>query len=376
MPPKPPKKKKKKRGSRAGRIFEAFLLVLIAVGCAVGLAIFTLVSAGDMLGMNKGDKKAQITIAENATVDTVAKQLKDAGIITQPLTFEIYAKITGDTDYVSGTYEFNSKMAYNQIMNKMTKGNVEKETVRITFPEGQTIVQIAQKLEESRVCSAKDFLEMADSGTFGYKFEDQIPDNPMRFHRLEGYIFPDTYDFYVGENVDSVVNRFLETFNTRVTQDLYDLMDKNNMTLDQTITLASIIQKETGNVEYMYNVSSVFHNRLKSDIMKKLESDATIDYVEKQIKPNLSTPNQAMYDAYNTYVCEGLPAGPINNPGLDAIKAALAPVQTNYYFFLSDQSHEYHFSETLAQHQAFLASAGEAHGTSIDHSKDSSSEAQ
>lgn len=370
-PKKPAQKRRRRRSGRISRFFEALVLVMGAVACAVFLAIFALQSASDMLGMNKPDREAEITIAENATVTEVAEKLKEIGIIEQPLTFELYAKLLKKDNWESGTYEVNTKMAYSQILNSFIRGNTEQETVRIMFPEGQTIMQIAEKLEENRVCSASDFLKAADSGSFDFQFEDQIPHSPLRFHRLEGYIFPDTYDFYIGQNPESVVRRFLEIFNTRVTQDLYDLMDKRGLTLDETITLASIIQKETGNVENMYRVSSVFHNRLASpEAYPRLQSDATTDYVENTIKPNLSSPNQEMFDAYDSYVCEGLPVGPINNPGLDAIKAALDPLETNYYFFLSDQKGEYHFSENINQHNAFLASAGEAHGTAIDHSNE------
>lgn len=370
-PPKPVRKRKRRRSGRVSRFFEALVLVMGAVACAVFLAIFALQSAGDMLGMNKPDIEAEITLSENETVTGVAERLKEIGIIEQPLTFELYAKLLKKDIWEPGTYELNTKMAYSQILRKFERGNVEQETVRIMFPEGQTIIQIAEKLEENHVCSASDFLSVADNGSFDFQFEDQIPDSPLRFHRLEGYIFPDTYDFYVGQNPESVVRRFLEIFNTRVTQDLYDLMAKRGLTLDETITLASIIQKETGNVENMYRVSSVFHNRLGNPgAYPRLQSDATTDYVKNMITPNLSSPNQEMFDAYDTYVCEGLPAGPINNPGLEAIKAALDPLETNYYFFLSDQKGEYHFSETIDQHNKFLASAGEAHGTAIDHSND------
>lgn len=367
----PPKRRRRRRRGRAARFFEALVLVLGAVALAVALAIFALESAGDMLGMNKPDIEAEITISETDTLTELAETLQEAGIIEQPLTFEIYARLLKKDGWQSGTYSLNTKMAYSQILNRFQRGNVEQETVRIMFPEGQTIIQIAEKLEENNVCSAEDFLDAADSGSYDFQFEDQIPHSPLRFHRLEGYIFPDTYDFYIGQNPESVVRRFLEIFNTRVTQDLYDLMEKRGMTLDETITLASIIQKETGNVENMYYVSSVFHNRLAApEAYPRLQSDATTDYVENTIKPNLSSENQEMCDAYDTYTCEGLPVGPINNPSLNAIKAALDPLETNYYFFLSDQKGEYHFSENINQHNAYLADAGEAHGTAIDHSAD------
>lgn len=381
-PPKPPKKRRR-RGGGVSRFMEALVLVAGAVACAIFLSIFALQSASDMLGINKPDKKVEFVVAENATVGEVAEQLKEAGIITQPLTFKLYAGLKDKKEYVPGTYELNTKMAYDQIMTMMTKGNTEKEVVWVTFPEGQTLNQVAQKLEENKVCSAEEFIKVTDTVSFGsdsqygYEFYDKIPDDPLRYHKLEGYIFPDTYQFYVGENVESVVNKFLSVFNTRVTQDLYDLMEKQGMTLDETLALASIIQKEAGDVQYMYDVSSVFHNRLQNAAQyPRLESDATYLYVRDEIEPNLTSKNEEMAAAYDTYQCQGLPVGPINNPGLDAIKAALAPAETNYFYFLSDQKHEYHFAATLQEHNLNLQSAGEAYGTSIDHSDDASSQQQ
>ena len=381
-PPKPPKKRRR-RGGGVSRFMEALVLVAGAVACAICLSIFALQSASDMLGINKPDKKVEFVVAENATVGEVAEQLKEAGIITQPLTFKLYAGLKDKKEYVPGTYELNTKMAYDQIMTMMTKGNTEKEVVWVTFPEGQTLNQVATKLEENKVCSAEEFIKVTDTVSFGsdsqygYEFYDKIPDDPLRYHKLEGYVFPDTYQFYVGENVESVVNKFLSVFNTRVTQDLYDLMKKQGMTLDQTLTLASIIQKEAGDVQYMYDISSVFHNRLSNSAQyPRLESDATYLYVRDEIEPNLSSKNEEMAAAYDTYQCQGLPIGPINNPGLDAIKAALAPAETNYFYFLSDQKHEYHFATTLQEHNLNLQSAGEAYGTTIDHSDDGSSSQQ
>lgn len=355
-----------------GRFFLALGITGIAVACAVLLAVVSLQTASDMLGMNKEDVKVEFTVPENATLDGVVESLHKAGIIKQPFMYKVYLKFSMDKEeetvpFVAGTYQLNTKMAYNQITDKMSRGIVEKETVTITFPEGQTLRQIAEKLEEGRVCSAQEFIDQCNTGRYGYTFEDKIPTDPLRYHRLEGYIFPDTYEFYVDEKIDSVVNKFLNIFNTRVTQDLYDLMEKRGMTLDETLTLASVIQKEAGDAENMYLVSSVFHNRLKSAQFPRLESDATLLYAEQEIKPYLTPENQPMLDAYNTYIREGLPIGPINNPSLDAIKMALDPAETSYYYFLSDQKGEYHYSATLAEHNRFLVNAGEAHGTTITH---------
>ncbi len=257
-------------------------------------------------------------------------------------------------------------MSYDEIIYALRAGDERDDVVELTFPEGFTAHDIGARLEENEVCSEKEFINALNTVNFGYEFEEKIPQDENRYIKLEGYIFPDTYYFFKDENPESVARKFLAAFNKRVTSDYYERMEEMGLTLDETLTLASIVQKEASNPEYMADVAAVFYNRLDaSDIFPRLESDVTINYVENDIKPYITETNQDMYDAYNTYECTGLPVGPVCNPGLDAIKAVLYPSSHDYYFFISDKDGNYYYAETVGEHEANIDEAGleDSHGT-------------
>jgi len=245
-------------------------------------------------------------------------------------------------------------MGYDQILMLLRRGVHRDTIIRLTFHEGMTLNDIANVLDYRGVVARDVFIQHLNTAELDYEFIHNLPSDEahLRFHRLEGYIFPDTYDFYVPERVDSVVRKFLDNFDRRLTSDMYRRMDDLGMTLDEVIILASIIQREADTPGNMRRVSSVFHNRLNNpNMFPRLEADVTIKYVENDIRDYLDEINQEMFDAYNTYVRVGLPVGPIANPGLEAIMAALYPAETNFFFFITDHNMEFHFAETLWQHE-------------------------
>lgn len=362
--PRPRKQRKRRNG--------LFLAVLLFLGASGALAYFGLTSATDLFAFGKPDQQLELTIEEGMTVGQVADRLGDAGIIRHPFTFSTYARLRGRADaFQAGDYLLNSNMSYDRIITALRLGDTVKEEVTITFYEGMTLRDIANLLEEKEVCNADEFVACLESSEFEYEFLNMLPENELRFYRMEGYLFPDTYDFYVGENVFSVAKKFLKNFSSRVMGDAYSKIQDAGMTLDQAITLASIIQKEAGNPEEMPMVSSVFHNRMDNAGagLPLLQSDVTIHYVEYDIKPYQTLSTQNIYDAYNTYVCEGLPVGPICSPGLDAILAAAEPETTDYYFFVTDSKGKYYYSKTVNEHYANVRKAasvgGKTHGTDV-----------
>lgn len=234
----------------------------------------------------------------------------------------------------------------------------EEKSVKVTIVEGMTIRQIAARLEKKGVCSAEGFINALAEGEFDYEFISQIEQNDDVYFALEGYVFPDTYEFYKDEDPETVAKIFLKTFQKRINS-VKDELDASGLTLSQAVTLASIIQKEASDVKNMPQVASVFANRLASPDFPKLQSDVTIFYVNDNITPFVDDEaRQKEYaKAYNTYKCSGLPAGPICNPGLDAIKAAISPADTDYYYFLTDNNAKYYYAETYEQHEANWAEA-------------------
>lgn len=356
----------KRRGSRW---FRAIIMVLATVGLCFFFAIFILQSANDLFGLNQDNMEIEVVVPEKPTVATVAELLAEKGVIEKTLTFRLYADLkTKDKDFLGGTYVFNSNMGYDELILELQNGNIKREIVKLTFIEGMTLYEYAKQLEDAKICKADEFIQTLQSGTFDYEFLDMIPTDANRFRRLEGYLFPDTYEFYENDNVNRVVNKFLSNFDNRVTDSMMNQMQNLNLTLDQAITLASIIEKEAGDPVEMRLVSSVFHNRLSmSETYPQLQSDVTIHYVEKFIKPFLDYQNTEMYDAYNTYVSKGLPVAPICNPSLSAIEAALNPEETKYLFFVTDSEGTYYYSSTPQEHYAKVAAArkvgeGKIHG--------------
>lgn len=352
---------KKKKALKEVKKTKRYLILTIIISLSVILSVVLLIAANDFLAFSRQDKQVQIEIPENSKLGDVSKILKDNGIIEYPIFFNVFGNITNyDKKISSGRYNLSTTMAYNDIISILKNSSNVLEIVKVTFPEGYNINQMAKVLEEKEVCTAQDFIDYVNKSEFGFAFEKHITNSPLKFYRLEGFLFPDTYEFYKGEQLSSITKKILNNFNNKITKDMYARMEQLGMTLQETITLASIIQAEAPDVENMKKVSSVFHNRLKNaSAFPKLQSDPTKNYSERIIAPNSSVVNQEMIDEYNTYVGAGLPPGPIDNPGLDAINAALYPNDTNYLYFCSNlKTKEFFYATTLPQHNANLKKAG------------------
>lgn len=237
-------------------------------------------------------------------------------------------------------------------------------TVTVTFPEGYTLVQIAERLEENEVCSAKAFIALANDTdyilTLPYSFIGGIKNIKDRAFPLEGYIFPDTYEFYRGESPERALKRFLDNAEKRLHEEIRQRAAQLGYSLDEIITLASIIQEEAFTNDSLLQVSSVLHNRLESTSFPRLQCDVTIIYVNDYIteSPYLSGDKTVYAERYNTYKCEGLPVGAICCPGIEAIEAALWPAETDYYYFVTDSEKNYYYATTYSEHLANCKKAG------------------
>ena len=230
-------------------------------------------------------------------------------------------------------------------------------TVNVTFAEGSTVMSIAALLEKNRVCSANDVLEAAKSTQFdSYSFLSALPNASARYYKLEGYLFPDTYNFYREDSAANALKRLLNNMQNKLST-LEAQAAAAGMTLDQTLTMASLIQAEAANTSDMYMISSILHNRLRDGAQNgipKLQFDSTMYYPYRskaEIPAGFSS-------TYNTYTISGLPAGPICNPGSNAIDAALHPTSTNYYYFCHSASGTPYYASTLEEHNQNLILAG------------------
>lgn len=223
-------------------------------------------------------------------------------------------------------------------------------TVRVVFPEGSTVAQIGTLLEQNGVCSLKDFLAAVNDKTNLTLIPAQISNSDERAFVLEGYVFPDTYDFYRGESAQRALERFLSNARSKITDDMRTRAQQMGYTMDEIMIIASIVQEEAGDPNEMPKVASVIHNRLANADFPKLQCDVATFYLRDYVKPYVTENYDRYIDLYNTYNCLGLPAGPITNPGIDAVTAVLYPADTDYYYFVTDKEMNYYYAETWNEH--------------------------
>lgn len=358
--PKPKKKKRKKKGN--GRLIFGLIMTAIIVAVAVFCAAFVLKFARDFVGIGKSSVEVVVEIPMNSGTADIADILADEGIIDSTYFFRFYSRVKGsDGTFVAGSHVLTPDMSYENIVHELQQGAVDtRESVDITFPEGIDLLDAAQKLEENNVCSASDFIREFNNSSFGFDFEKLVKVSAMKFYKMEGYLFPDTYTFYVEEDPKIVCKKIYRNFETRITLDIYARMDDLGLEFEEMLTMASMVQAEASSVYDMKRVASVFRNRLADpDNYPLLQSDPTRKYVEEVIKPNIEFPSKEMFKAYNTYEGAGLPPGPICNPGLDAINAVLYPADTDYYYFCANvDTGEVYYARTNDEHEANLVLAG------------------
>ena len=365
---KPVQTKKKKKRHLPGAV-----KVLIYLFCVIAVSIIISVTAikvgNDVFAFVKPDKEITINIKENATLSDIAKELSENGVVKYPSIYKLYTKLRYETKsyytgkFVPGEHTLNSNLGYDKIISKLVKSKYSTEVVRVTIPEGFTVYEIIDLFVEKRVLDknkVEEFKDRLNTAAFDYEFLSEFNEKKdengkvvsERFYLLEGYLFPDTYDFYVGENHDSIITKLLNNFNRKFEDGYFERCKELGLTVDEVVTLASMIEAEGDNAENFYKISSVFHNRLNNKgSYPFLDSDATTLYSYQGEKKKLdSGDNKSRIHPYNTYLNKGLPPGAICNPGNEAIHAALYPEKTNYYFFYTNEKGETIFSNKFVDH--------------------------
>ncbi|MBQ3565950.1 MAG: endolytic transglycosylase MltG [Oscillospiraceae bacterium] len=359
VPNRPSKRKKRKK--RSARLPIVLMVTTLIFTVSICLSILIIAVGRDMLAIGKGDAVKMVTIPEGANAQSVAAILEEEGIIDIPKAFEIFSGMSGSDElFIPGQYELSPADAYETIIGKLTTeaDDDSRETAEVTFIEGTSIYDAAKILEEKGVCSADRFIYYFNAGGYGFDFEEKLPTSTAtKFYRMEGYLFPETYKFYLDSEPQSVCMKIYQNFENKMTDEYYRQMQKKGMTLDEVITLASIVQAEAPTAESMKKVAGVFYNRLSNEEdFPMLQLDPTTYYVEEIIKPNIQIKSTAIFEAYDTYQGYGLPPGAIGNPGIDAIEAVLYPDDNNYYYFCADiDTLEIYYSETLEEHEENLA---------------------
>ena len=372
--PQEPEPAEEKKHGRLPSGIRVLLYVCCVLAASVLLAVFAWRCADDVLSLTKPDAEVTVTIADGATISQIAKELRDSGLVRSETLFKLYCWAThAERTIEPGTYSLNSRYDYHALVSNMVEASPDRSVVEITIPEGYECEDIFRLLEENGVCSYQDLANAASTYEFDYAFLQEIPYGSE--NRLEGYLFPDTYQFYMGDDPENVIDKFLRNFDNKFTSDLYDALDALNdrlaqrmrenafteteitdakLSLYDLITVASLVEKETARTSESATIASVIYNRLCSKLYPCLEIDATIQYALAERKEILSNADKGVLSPYNTYTNAGLPAGPIANPGMNSIRAALYPAETKYYFYALDTTGVHHFSETYYEHQNFL----------------------
>ncbi|MBN1892697.1 MAG: endolytic transglycosylase MltG [Clostridiales bacterium] len=301
----------------------------------------------------------QVIIKSGDNTSDIAASLKELKLIDNELFFTVMSKFNGfDGGYLAGTHFLTPDLTYDEMMYILCQ---EPKVTRITFPEGMTYIRMKILLKESGLSYNESELDayMNSANMFvDYEFISEISATEDRDYILNGYLFPDTYDFDMNADAESIIRTFLRNMERKLQPDYYFRAEKLGMTMDEVITLASLIQSESSDIKDMFLISAVFHNRMNSEdaAMRKLQSCASINFLrEKDGLPTVwaaSTADQMRDSPYNTYMHEGLPPGPICMPGLDAIQAALYPEpNANYYYFCATGDGGTAFATTYEEHQ-------------------------
>lgn len=363
------KKYKKKKVEVNNSIFTGLIVTVVVLVISVSLAFFGISLGLEYLGVNKSDSVIKLNIKEGSNTNDIAQQLEDAGIIDNQFLFKVIVNLkNAGSSMKPGDIELKPSSSYADKIDALMQQRQSFETVSVVIPEGTDLLTAAKLLEQKGVISDyQDLIYTFNHEKFGYDFESVIDNQGNKFYSMEGYFYPDTYNFYIDDSCYNVVKKVREHFNSKFTSSMKETMKKNGMTMDQVMTLASIVQAESGSVKDMPKVASVFINRLNDSAnFPRLESDATDDYYNdviqieaKNSKTYTESEIKAFKDIYDTYVANGLPAGPICNPGIEAINAVLNPEKTDYLYFCSNlKTKKTYFAKTLAKHKKNLKKAG------------------
>ena len=339
-------------GCLGGVMYFVFIICVSII-----LACVAWMSAADALALNKDLFTAEVTLPANifttktvetmdedgtvtgtkrvssADIDYVADELKSAGLIQYKWLFKLFCKVShADTKLDPGEYELKSSYDYRALIGKMQKDSGAAATVTVTIPEGFTMSQIFYRLEENGVCSYDDLMVAAAEENYDYSFLRNAEAGDAL--RLEGFLFPDTYEFYVGMQGSSAINKLLDNFHRRVTDEMYERATELGMNMYDVLKVASLIEKEAGSDEERPLIASVIYNRLNAGIVLGIDASVLYPYNDHEGAPTMEMLEKD--DPYNTRIHDGLPPTPICSPGLASIYAALYPESTNYYFYALD----------------------------------------
>lgn len=346
-----------KRARHVKRIrFPRLIWLAVYVAVAVGLGLLGAKWgwkwADDVLALTRPDEVVEIVINENDDLDDISLTLKEAGAIEYEWLFKLYCKVSHSEHYFDpGVYRINLTYDYHALVNNLMASAGSRETIKLMIVEGSDCFEIFDLLEKNNVCSREKLEEAAANYEFDYEFLKGLPYGAP--NRLEGYLFPDTYEFYLKDEPQNVLGRLLRNYQAKFSEDDLAAVEDSGYSLHEITIMASIIEGEAANDTERPLVASVMFNRLKNWDVPKLGMDSTVFYGAKLLGTGFSS---ELDSPYNTYLYPGLPAGPICNPGLNSIRAVLHPESTKYYYFATGKDGVNHFFTNATDFDAFVNS--------------------
>lgn len=344
-----PPVQKRRRGGRFFRtVVILFLLVLLGTA---GLIYYVYQGLQPVAGEAV---IKEVQIPSGSSVKQIGRILHENGLIRNPDLFAYYVKYKGTGSRLqAGDYQFQTGQTIDQMLQAMEEGKTVVNAMRFTIPEGWNVEQIADHLAEKGLVDKAKFLQEVNQGSFPeFPFVAAIPQKEGRKHRLEGYLFPETYEIKKEADEHEIISRMLAQFQKEWKPEWTQKLTKRKMTIDEAVTLASIIEREVVVDKERPIVAGVYYNRMREGWL--LQADATVQFVLGKQRDRITYDDLKVESPYNTYLHPGLPPGPIANPGRASLAAAVSPESHDYFFYVTkkDGTSEHYFSKTLAEHNA------------------------
>lgn len=347
------KKMKNRKPAKKGGVGSTYLFFIIVIAVSVVVSIYAIFCMNDILAITK--TKSNVTVSYSQEIETSSEaidMLHKKGLIKCKNFCKFFVKLRDAVittsrlggPYEPGMYYLNGKMGLEGMLVTLKGNTVSSETVTLTFPEGYTVPEIINKLSDNDVCDKAALISVIQSTDFSYSLVTDLKANDNVPYRLEGFMFPDTYEFYINESASSVVRKFLENGENKFTEEYKTRASEMNYSIYEIMTVASIVEKEAANDDQKRTIAAIIYNRLEDKAnFPTLGCLSTSDYITNKVAPNLSSTSShtaeyylSYYNTNNTSTVVGLPAGPICNPGTESIYAALYPESTNDKFFFHD----------------------------------------
>lgn len=356
--PAPRRRRRRKKRRRGMGCLGALLYVLVILGVSLLLSTIAIFSANDVFALVKEDAERTFTVETDTLLGDLADDLESYGIINYSPLFQLFIRVTHDNTTIhTGTYTLNPSFDYQQIIRVLQRRESSTVEIEVSIPEGYTNAQIKERLVEMGVCAEADVDEYLNG--YNYKHDYLQSRLPASEGWLEGYLFPDTYKFNAN-NAKMTLNKMLNNFKSKYDEAIQQGAESLGRSQHEIVTIASLLEREAKADDEFARIAGVIYNRLGNPDFPRLEIDATLLYALGEHKERLTDADKEVDSPYNTYKIQGLPPGPICNPGYTALYAATHPEEHDYYYYVAMPDGTHLFAHSYEEHQQNIQKAREA----------------